>query len=232
MFRRKLELAVFTTAALASIATSPKRWMLEAQNVPAIPDPTRVTRVIVHAPAVPTVDLVKRGGKEFQSARLTDLGNGDYETLVPPDWGIYKAYLSGRCKMSLFCGGDDCGPPDDWVVTVKPMTSVATWRIEIATPATATPLDPRVFSTSTTIKLDSTRPARVKLDATSGPEPTVNTNGNEILLYWRGQPAAATSSWFAHISIEGPCPTTAECKPPASEHVSVVGMETKTDAPR
>lgn len=231
MLRRKLETAVFIAAALASIATSPKRWMIEAQNVPAIPDPTKTTRVVVHAPTMPTLDLVKRGGKEFQSSRLAPIGNDDYEALVPPDWGIYKAYVSGRCKGGMFCMAEECEPPG-WEVSVKPMTSVSTWRLEIASKPMTTFLDAKMFDTTTTMKLDATRPVNIKVTMTSGPDPIANADASSAALYWRGVPTSITATWTAQLWFEGPCPTTEPCKPPATEHLIVVSTETKADAPK
>jgi hypothetical protein len=72
MTRRWFERAVIVAAALASIATSPRRWRQDATLLPAIPDALRTTRVVVHASSPPTVELVNGGAHDYP--RFTELG--------------------------------------------------------------------------------------------------------------------------------------------------------------
>jgi hypothetical protein len=231
MTRRWFERAVIVAAALASIATSPRRWRQEATPLPAIPDPLRTTRVVVHASIPPTVDLVNAGTHAY--LHYTELGDGDYEVLVPPGWSLGSVYVDGSCKIHLLCGSDDCKPPPDVVVAVTSATPVATWHLEAATPPTVTELDPRMYSTTFILRVTTTRPMTIKVDTPVGePVPLTSASRSEATVLWDGVRTRTTVHWTAHVSIDGPCPSTAPCGPPPGEELAITSIDKGYDASR
>jgi hypothetical protein len=93
MTRRWLERGVFIVAVLASIATSPKRWRLAAAPLPAMPDPSVATRVVIAATTTPEVMIAN--DKTTEEARFTPLGKDQYELLVPAGWHLLYVLVSG-----------------------------------------------------------------------------------------------------------------------------------------
>jgi hypothetical protein len=232
MTRRWLERAVIVAAALASIATSPRRWRQYATSVPAISDAARTTRVVVHASFVPTVELVKGGARN--EARYSALGHDDYEVLVPPGWSLGGVYVAERCKVQLLCGSDDCVPPPGTVVEVTSATPVATWHLEAATPPTVTELDPAMYMTTVILRLrvPAPRPVTIKVETAAGePAPNAYASGSEATVLWDGVRTRTTVHWTARVSIDGPCPSAAPCEPPPGDF-AITSIEKGADAPR
>ena len=227
MTRRWFERGVFVAAALASIATSPKHWRVDA-TVPAIPSPIQTTRLVFHASQMPIVELRRAGG--FEVGHVVALGRDDYELLVPAGTEILGVFLDGRCHAHLLCG-DDCVVPDGTSIALTSAKPVATWRIEITTAEQHLELDPMAYSTTATIAVSSSRPVVAHVDS-SAAGPVVVADSASAVVMWQGVRAKTPVTWTAHLAIEGPCPDDAPCQPPPDAHLTVQSINVTSDAPR
>jgi hypothetical protein len=227
MSRRWFERVVLAAAALASVATSPRHWKLDA-TLPAIPDPAKATRVVVHASLPPVVEI--SNGTQHERMPYTELGHGDYEVLVAAGWSLDHVLIDQACHMHLFCG-DDCKVPDDAFVTVTSVAPVSTWQLETETKQVSV-LDPMVYSTMYTINLSTHRPVKVDVRTMAVVPPWTNTGGSQVVVSWLGVTAPTTVEWTAHLTVSGPCPTPAACQPPPGETLTITSIDKRVDAPR
>jgi hypothetical protein len=223
--RRWLERGVFVVAALASIATSPKRWRLAVPSLPAMSDPARTHRLVVDASERPEVSVSQSKGSTQLSPMHED--GIHYSYLVPAGVSVDGVEIRHTCKMG--CGADDCEPPPDAFVRVASMTAVAMWRIE----ATSKPISTVVgaqrpfpwFEIVTDASVDPT----ITITTADDINPEMHGDGNRrlVLLAPIGKPRVQTALWTVHAAIEGTCPTEAPCEPPAGEHLTIEAIEAK-----
>ena len=217
-------------AALASVATSPARWRVDAPSLPALPSPATATRVVVHASSPPVVTVNVAG--ETRGLQLTDLGGGDYEAVAPAGARLVEAYVSGRCKMHLVCTSHDCDVPPGTAIAVTRVAPIATWRLEATSPPQTTPLTPDARLTWVELRLSPTgRVPTVRVDSPDRPAPSVFAHVDGATLMWEAVGAAQRARWTAHVAIEGPCPSTAPCLPPPGTALEVLAVERHDDAP-
>jgi hypothetical protein len=225
VMRRWLERGVFVVAALASIATSPKRWWLKVDKLPAISDPTRTSRLVVDASERPEVTVSQPKGSTVLPTMHED--GAHYTYLVPAGSSVASIEIRHSCHMG--CGADDCVPPPDAFVRVGSLTTVAMWRIEAASKPISTVVGAERPFPWFEIVTDASIDPAITITTADDINPEIHGDGNRrlVLLTPLGKPRVQTAVWTVHAVIEGACPTDAPCQPPAGEHLSIQSVDAK-----
>jgi hypothetical protein len=224
--RRWLERLAIVAAALATIATSPPRWRLEATSLPP-PDREHATRLIVEASDQPEV-MVHDGATQRWLRPDGSKWPGKTEYLVPRGATVTEVSLRGICHGGGMCqgGSKGCEIPKAAFVRVASSAAVDTWRAETAMTATSTVLDPSAPQPSYRVVVTATREATLHIDTDhSAVVPQVSGPFvDEFAVTWpavKGFARPVTVTWTAHAVIEGPCPAPGPCTPPDTEHVEI-----------
>ena len=216
---------MFVVAALASIATSPKRWDIKVDKLPAIPDPAHATRIVVEASELPTVRVRDQRGVTTILPTLHELGQ-QYTFLAPP--GSSLDLVEFRHTCGLGCGHDDCYPTQDDFVRIASLTPVAMWRIEATSKPITTTVNDRPFPWFEIVTDASLEPT-VTIVTADDINPEIHESGSHrvVLISPLGRQRPVTGTWTVHAVIEGTCPTTTPCEPPASEHLTIQSVDPK-----
>lgn len=225
VMRRWLERGVFVVAALASIATSPKRWRLAVHKLPAISDPTRASRLVIDASERPEVTISQRNGSTGLPTMHED--GSHYTYLVPAGASVDSIEIHHTCKMG--CGADDCETPPDAFVRVASLTTVAMWRIEAEFKPISTVVGAQRPFPWFEIVTDASIDPTITITTADDINPEIHGDGSRrlVLLTPIGKPHVQTATWTVHARIEGACPTDAPCQPPAGEHLTIESVDAK-----
>jgi hypothetical protein len=223
--RRWLERGVFVLAALASIATSPKRWTVQIDKLPVISDPGKTTLVVVESSERPEVMASSVQRSTELAAFHEDGQRRSY--LVPAGFSIQQIQIRHTCHMG--CNSEHCEPTRDDFVRLASATTVAMWRIEaVSKPISTTIGAQRPFPWFEIITNASLEPA-ITIATADDINPEIHGTGPHrlVLLAPIGTPRVQTATWTVHAMIEGPCPTSTPCEPPAGEHLTIESIEAK-----
>ena len=223
--RRWLERGVFVVAALASIATSPKRWELKVEKPPPMPDPTKAARLVVEASELPSVWIREPMGTT--SLPVVHEDGTRYTYLVPVGFALDSVAIRHRCSMG--CGGDDCEQPPDAFIRIASIETVAMWRIEATSKPISTVLDPSKPLPWFEIATDASIDPAITIKTADDINPEMHGYGNRryVLLGPLGKPRVVTGTWTVHAMIEGACPSATPCQPPAGEHLTIESVTAK-----
>ena len=231
------ERIVIVIAAVASIATSPRRWSVEATPPP--PAPGKAMAVTLEASEAPNVWIVDGPGGARRLADVTPAWQGRARYFVPAGARIQQIEITGRCSTGL-CAGK-CKPPDTAHVRVTSATAVDAWIAEDRSAPVTTVLVSSAPTPSYRVTIEASRlPIALEIDVDPrhlAPEVRSGASGPVSTFYvdWHvsnAQTAPATVSWTARATIQGECAGTGGCTVPAGEAVRIRAVEAKApDAP-
>jgi hypothetical protein len=208
--RRWLERGLIVVAALATIATSKRKWHLDA-SVPTN-DPATARLVVIASSAQPDLGM----NRPLEAAPQWP-GEARYLISAGATLDRVGIYGSGGCEH---CGGE-CVPPDTAFVRVVSITPVATWKLEVKSdPQTITlpPTGDRFVQRRVAVR--ASHPTRSRV-VTSMHEPSASDYDNAVTLTWPHIEQEVTLTWTLHTMIEGPCPDLRPCEPPSDASVSI-----------
>jgi len=250
MRRKWAERIVIATAAVASIATSPARWRVEATLPPRVLG--KATILVLDASQAPEVWIdTGTGGERWLDPTDSERATGERPAtrtwpgqvryFVPAGVQLKRAEIDGRCTVR-FCSSAKCKPPETAYIKVVSATAVEGWMAEDRSTPETTVLDPGKPSPSYTVAIESSRqPITLEVDSASRAlAPSVWVEGrsgstSRFRVSWlasNGQAAPVTVTWTAHATIQGECPGAAACTVPAGEAVRIVSVEARPpDAP-
>jgi hypothetical protein len=231
MRRKWAERIVIAIAVVASIATSPKRWTVDAALPPPVPGKPMI--VTVEASEEPNLWIV---GVEGPPRRLdppsTWPGRGRY--FMPAGALLKQVSINGPCSMGL-CSSGDCKPPDTAYVRVASATPVDGWIAEARSAPVTTVLDASKPTPSYRVTLEASRlPIALEIEGAPFnlapkvwsihlvPTPTFSVDWTAS----DAQPVPVTVTWTARATIQGEC-AAAGCAVPAGEAVRIVAVESK-----
>jgi len=210
-----LQFVVLAIAAFASIATSRKKWHVDAQIPPHDKGTTRIA--FVEASAEPQVMLDNGERPRLLPGYFTGMWSGTARYLIPAERTLTVVQLRGVCGGGMFCGkSDECEPPGTFVkvLSLKP---VATWRKEIETPLLTTEVR---YPDATRFPLVATHPVRVEVTS-SRLRPSAYFEAGKVHVNWpwdeRDQQGPKQPvEWSLRIIMEDLCPEATPCDPPAN----------------
>ena len=210
-------------AALASIATSPKRWRLAVPSLPAIPDPARATRLVVDSSERPEVTITKGQGITDLPALHEDGIHSTY--LIPAGFSLDSVAIRHTCSMG--CGSGDCAQPSDAFIRVANLDTIAMWRLEATSKPISTVVGAERPSPWFEIITDASIDPAITITTADDINPEIHGDGKRrlVLLAPIGKPRVQTATWTVHAMIEGACPTATPCQPPAGEHLTIESVE-------
>jgi hypothetical protein len=236
--------AVVVVAALASIATSPARWYLEAKVPPGTPSGPKGTLVTVEASHEPSVSG-RSGEQGYLEAHRDDASpwskSGAY--YLRPGVELSSVSISGRD-----CGGGGgmcsaCEPPAGSFVRIVSVEQVAPWSLS-ATGAEQSALPASSMVRSFTVEVDASRPVDLEAVATNGDVARVASSVSReaggdgarsqrfsVMWYAKGdtkpgdtQAGAVAVRWTPRATVHGYCKGTGECRAPEGESVRIVSV--------
>ncbi len=208
---RSLQLLVVAIAAFASIATSRKKWHIEAQLPADAKGKSRIA--FVEASEEPSVTLDNGERLRPLQGELTGMWGGTARYLIPADRTLEHVTIDGVCGGGMFCGGKSECEPADARVMVLSVTPVTTWRKEVVTP---TKTEDVQYPASTQFPIVATHPVRLELTAT-GRQANVHQSGDRIYVNWHTYPEGLVkTTWSLRVIMEDVCPGATACEPPAT----------------
>ncbi len=213
--RAWLDRGVIIIAALATMATSRKSWVVEATLPPN--DATKARIVVVEASYVPEVSTA--------DGRATPLGPtswpGTGRFLVRSGVAITQVYVSEKCNGSM-C--KKCEAPRDAKVRVVSIDPVETWTLSAtrAPDQQPTQLEANKW-TRYRIAVDSSHPAH--LTVKSSRDAYVSGWGAEFYVDLGIVDVPTSVTWSVTATIEEPCEDlTKSCAQPAGAHVNITSI--------
>jgi len=213
-----LERGAIVVAALATIATSRKGWVLEANKVPDDPDHARI--IVVEATHEPHVEMYI--GKNYENPRSLDPAAtwpGKARYLIPAGAVVQRVLISDHCS-----GGacKKCEVPPDARIKIESITEVRTWKLETTSTPPVQPTNMNRDSWTTfRVEVDSSHPARLRVEST-GPEGRVSSYGGEYHVDFGVVQVNTSFTWTVTAMIEEACLDPAQpCEPPATAHLAI-----------
>jgi hypothetical protein len=240
MRRKWAERIVIVLAALASIATSPARWRVEATPPPPVAGKAMV--VTIEASQRPEVSIQTQSGSRPLVPTEEGSAPGEPQTssqwpgtgryFVPAGARLERIEINGRCSGKL-CSGK-CTAPATVHVVVTSVKVVEGWIAESRSDPVTTVLDGGKPSPKYQVTVESSR-RPVTLEIQGAPErlrPSIwqSHSGKTVTFHltWyesNGQAEPVTVTWSARATIQGECPGAGACGVPAEEGVRVVAVE-------
>ncbi len=218
--RAWLERGVIIIAALATIATSRKGWVVEAPKVSDDPNAARI--YVVEATHKPHLEMYTNSSYESPKAldgEPTWPGKARY--LIPSGATIGRVYISEKCSGG---GGacSKCEAPTDAKVRIESVTPVQTWTLEATKSPDVQPtnMNPDVWTTFRVI-VDASHLVRLRVQST-GPEGRVSHYNGEHHVDFGTVQMPTSFTWTVTAKIEQACPdVTKPCTPPADARLSI-----------
>lgn len=118
--------AALITVALASVATSGKKYKLNAEIPALAASDTHAQRVVIRASQHPEVRHVYKPSGGGSPKREPSSGNERYSFLVPPGATVSEVSISGSCGDPLIGCNNDCPGPHTYV-KVESIDLVPVW---------------------------------------------------------------------------------------------------------
>lgn len=155
-------------AALASIATSPPRWRLEATSPGAPPGPNTGLLFVVESSHEPDVSA-KRGAARrqlFPVAAGAPTGRNEY--YAPPGWQVSQIEIVDRCTSGGgFCS--NCEPPPGAFVRIGATTAVEPWSLSADSSEETVQLDSSVPRQTYEVTVEASGRPTLEVVAAAGP---------------------------------------------------------------
>lgn len=210
---------MIVVAALASIATSRKKWRLDADLTRD--DPSKARLVTIEASQQPEVGLDPiSSGVALQPHDGGTTWPGTVRYLLPAGASLERVMVTGVCGGGA-CSSD-CTIPSDQFVKLTSSTPVETWKLEIKHEPQTTTLEPGTYAVHG-IRIEATHRARIRVD-TDGLVPTVSGYGGAFHVSWPQVTTTTKVTWTPRIEIEGLCATPGPCTPPPDAKVAVTAI--------
>jgi hypothetical protein len=229
--RRWLERAAIVAAALAIIATSPRRWRLAATSLPPR-DPDHATHLIIEASEQSDITIHDRTSQRYLYP-IRSPGPVRSEYFVPRGATIDEISIRGICHERMCLGGSNpCEIPKNAYVRVVSNAPVGSWHSDADAAPTTTVVDPAALPPRYRVVVRATSRTTLQVDAGNAAVPEiVGPFGDEFEVTWptAGLARPVTITWTARAMIEGPCPTIEPCEPPATEQVEIRSISRALD---
>lgn len=219
--RQWLERGVIVVAALASIATSRKKWELAADLT--ADDPTKSRLVTIEANQQPEVSLDhSSSGVSLRPHEGGTVWPGTVRYLLPAGTRLEHVTIRDVCRGASGCSEGDCSIPKDRYVKLTSSTPVETWKLQITHEPQTITLEPGKY-THHSITIEATHRPRLFVE-TDGPAPSVYASTESFNLSWPDVTASTKVTWTPRIEIEGVCPGPAPCTAPSDAKVTITDI--------
>lgn len=236
MRRTWAERIVIAIAVVASIATSPRGWTVDAVLPPPLPGKPMVVTIEASEEPIFWIEGVEGQPRQLDPPS-TWPGRGRY--FVPAGARLKQVSVNGRCSGGL-CSNGDCKAPDTAYVRVASAAPVDGWAAEARSAPVTTVLDRARPAPSYRVTIEASRlPIALEIEgapfnlvpkvwaAQLGPTATYYVDWTASAA----QPVPVTVTWTARATIQGEC-AAAGCAVPSGEAVRIVAVEPKApDAP-
>lgn len=223
-----LERGAIIVAALATIATSRKGWVVETR--PGADDPNTARIYVVESTHEPHLEMYVGGNYENPrplGPAPTWPGTASY--LIPVGASVGRVFISDKCS-----GGacKKCEAPSDAKVRILSITPSRTWTLEatVSPEIQPTNMNPDTWTTFRVI-VDASHPVRLFVTST-GPKGMVSHGSGEHHVDFGIVQVPTSFTWSVTAKIEEACvDATKPCEPPALAHVSIDSIARESHAP-